>query len=144
MAIKEKLLNLETVLIGNRGVVLGISLAFGGTFAMYNEVKHVTPNLFLLGSYFLTAFSGAVVGGYNNCGEGTVKIYQRTVEHLKEFRKIDKRFLLTCMEDDANKKYTGYCQLQGIYLACRDYAPECLPEFYELKKQYTKNIVPNF
>ncbi|MEI7718291.1 MAG: hypothetical protein WCI72_00355 [archaeon] len=149
MTLKEKLLDLETRLIGNRFSILGESLLLGGYGAFANEVLNnisrdnysgIIPAIGFCG----LAFVGACLTGYTEFGRTTKKIYRRTKEHLGKFGKLDKDFFSTCLKTEADKRYTGYCQLQGMYLACRDYAPELLPEFYQLKKQNTKNILPNF
>ncbi len=149
MTPKDKVLNLEAGLIGNRFAALGNSIMFGyyGAFANefwkvseYHDFSAINSTMGFLG----LTFAGAAISGYNAGGWSTKKIYNKTKKHVKRFGKIDERFFRVCLGDDSRKKLTGYCQLQGMYLACRDYAPECLSEFYDLKTKHTKNMVPNF
>ncbi|MEI7719141.1 MAG: hypothetical protein WCI72_04690 [archaeon] len=142
MTLKEKLLDIETRLIGNRAFALSAVITVGSNISIYTGALDDSP-IALLAYGTMAALSGGVAGS-TFFGSTTAKIYKRTRKHFSNFNKLDERFFKKYMGRDLNKNFVGYCQLQGMYLACRDYAPECLLEFHELKKQYTKNIVPNF
>lgn len=139
MTLKEKLLNLEAELLGNRVSALSTALfASGVTTVLVNGLESAG----LLAGLSLEA--GIAGMSYTTCGTSTSKIYKRTKEHLRNFGKLDSRFFDTMVGFDKEGILAGYCQLQGMYLACRDYAPELLSEFYKLKKENTRNILPNF
>lgn len=140
MTLKERLQNAEVGLIGNRVAILSTSMLVGGYGASLSSL--ITGNILLGVGYFIPTVIGAMITGYTICGTTTKKIYKRTRDHIKQFDTIDPNFFSTAIHPDAEKKYTGYCQLQGMYLACRDAGK--LEEFYRLKKEKTKNIIPNF
>lgn len=72
----------------------------------------------------------------------TVLAYERTKQHIQKFGRIDRRYLKTWLGHESKYKITGYCQLQGMYLAAQEEG--LTKEFAELKGTHTKNIVPNF
>jgi hypothetical protein len=126
-------------LIGNRASAIGTAMLAGGAGAMVLEGPGPLGCLSAL-----AAGVGIGLDSYTGFGSSMKKIYDRTVKHVKRFNRLDRRFFNTVMGLDRFDSLVGYCQLQGMYLACRDYAPQKLPNFYELKQQNTRNIVPNF
>ena len=141
MSIKDKINRIEASLIGNRVTSLGASLLVGGFIStnLY-EIKDFR-NQILYGTIMCT---GSAMCGITSFGISTNKIYKKTANSLKKFNKLDKRFFKAAMGTEYSRPLIGYCQLQGMYLACRDYAPKELENFYKFKKEYTKNIIPNF
>lgn len=102
----------------------------------YGLIKYKDPLLLIPTGLGLIAF------GYTTEGLGTLKYYNRTSKHIKQFGKLDSEFAKTLIEGTGNRKFTGYCQIQGMYLAAKKYGQ--LGAFYEAKKKYSKNIIPNF
>jgi len=139
MGIREKIRGIETLLIGNRVTAIGSALLAGGIGATALEgfeAAGITTGLAIA--------AGGVMVSYTGLGHNIKKIYDRTSAHIKRFGKIDKRYFNKTLGSDRYSNLAGYCQLQAMYLACRDISPEILPEFYQLKSEQTKNIVPNF
>ena len=139
MTLKERLLEAEAAFIGNRASAIGTAMLAAGGTAAFLEGPGPLGCLSVM-----AAGVGLGLDSYTGFGSSMKKIYDRTTEHLKRFNRLDRRFFNTVMGLDRFDNLVGYCQLQGMYLACRDYAPQQLPEFYELKQKNTKNIVPNF
>lgn len=141
MTLKEKLQNAETYLVGNRVACLGAALLAGGQLAIYIGGRTDPLTEVVQG---LATIAGSLFTVSTRLGFSTMKTYRDTKNHLKKFNSIDRRFFETEIGPDKDKNLAGYCPLQGMYLACRDAKPELLPEFYRLKKEKTKNIIPNF
>jgi len=80
--------------------------------------------------------------GYTNFGLSTLKYYKRTSAHIKKFGRLDRRFAETLIKGTENRKFTGYCQLQGLYLAAKRYGQ--LEIFYAAKSAVSNNVLPNF
>ncbi len=55
---------------------------------------------------------------------------------------VDKVAFRITIKDTENRKFTGYCQLQGLYLAAKRYGQ--LDVFYAAKSAVSNNILPNF
>jgi hypothetical protein len=139
---REILDNLETRVFGNRVTVVGASLALG----------FVAKNNIFLGpetidwSHFLYELSlgmaGTLLCARTRLGIGTYRTYRRVKEHIKKHGKPDPRFLRKAMALDIYPyPFTGYCQIQGTYLACRNTG--FLEDFYKLREE-SKNLMPNF
>lgn len=140
MEFKNKLKEIEATLLGNRIAVIGNALLFGGFGAAAirgcGQDLGLPTAISMLGGWASASLAG--------CGVGTTEIYNRTMAHLQQFNRLDERFFDKVMKINKTQSIFGYCQLQGMYLACRDYSQETLPEFYKLKAERTKNIIPNF
>jgi len=144
MTLKEKLNEVEATLIGNRVTVLGTTLITSGLASLCIKAPS-HPSFINIIPEFIIGSVGASFVGYTQFGGKMISIYKRTTKHLKRFNKFDERFFTTIVGNDSSCKFTGYCQLQAMYLAARDSGnPENVREFAQLKKQYTRNIVPNF
>ena len=139
MTLKEKLLEAEAVLIGNRASAIGTAMLVGGAGAAVLEGPGPAGCISAL-----VAGTGIALDSFTGFGSTMKSMYTRTAAHLKKFNRLDERYFNTAMGLDRYNSLVGYCQLQGMYLACRDYAPQQLPKFYELKQKNTKNILPNF
>jgi hypothetical protein len=141
MSLQEKINRAEAYLIGNRVSVIGHSLLLGtGIF-----VDNLSSNMLNLTLGYSLFYSGLLLSCLTNAGKTTGDLYKRTSQHIKKFKRIDSRFFCAALGDDFSPEVLlGYCELQGMYLACRDTKPELLPEFQRLKKEKTKNIIPNF
>ncbi|MGV8086088.1 MAG: hypothetical protein ACP5N1_00520 [Candidatus Woesearchaeota archaeon] len=90
----------------------------------------------------IPAIISSALIGYTSYGLKTLKYYNRTSNHIKNFGTLDLTFAKTLIKGTENKKFTGYCQLQGLYLAAKKY--DQLETFYEAKKTVSNNILPNF
>lgn len=67
----------------------------------------------------------------------------RKEKHINRFGELRPRFLKRLIESKVERNpIIGYCQLQGDYLAAREYNQ--LEVFNEVKKKYSKNVIPNF
>ena len=149
MVLRDKIREIETTLIGNRAAAIGTALLAGGvgSLAINFPGNEISSNGQITAITMATGFAtaaGIVLTSITGFGLGIDGVYKRTGEHLKKFKKIDPRFFDRLIGMDKYNSLAGYCQLQGMYLACRDYVPEFLPEFYKMKKERTKNILPNF
>lgn len=140
--LKDQLNKIGVSLIGNRLATVGnIGLA---SLILNISTKGFEPSC--SSEQLSYCASGIALGlsAITGFGASTGKLYSRTVDHLKKFKKLDERFFDKMMGFDDSTPLVGYCQLQSMYLACRDYAPEQLDTFYKLKKENTRNVVPNF
>ncbi len=88
----------------------------------------------------LPLFAGIMA--YSYFGMSTLKYYKRTATHIKKFGELDRRFAETLIKETENQKFTGYCQLQGMYLAATRYGQ--LDAFYKAKSAISNNVIPNF
>jgi len=136
MRIKDSLQGLEVLLIGNRVSALGISLCFGGVVGC-GMIERPPGNLL----YISIAMVGTSAAGISRYGVGTYGAYQRTLKHIKKFGRIGHRFFKKYIEK-GDGIALGYCELQGMYLAARKCGQ--LDSFFENKRKYSNNLVPNF
>lgn len=77
-----------------------------------------------------------------NFGQTTNKVYRKTLIHLRKHKKMDPRFFKATIRWYWDRLVFGYCELQWMYLAAKKCGYE--EDFFDLKKKYTDNIVPNF
>ncbi len=133
MKLTEIVNQLYVSLMGDRvNLASKITLAAG----IYGLIRYKDPLL------LIPTGLGLIFFVYTTEGLGTLKYYNRTSKHIKQFGKLDSEFAKTLIEGTENRKFTGYCQIQGMYLAAKKYGQ--LDAFYEAKKKYSKNIIPNF
>ncbi|MDO8516602.1 MAG: hypothetical protein Q7S33_00605 [Nanoarchaeota archaeon] len=123
--LKEKLLDAEALLLGNRITVLG-ELAF-----LYGNF--VDSDYKIMG-LILSSLGGFCIGA-TRLGTETFRTYIKTKEHIKKHNKLDQHFL----EMGICKKL--YCDRQGAYLAARDYGQS--KAFKESVKENI-GVIPNF
>jgi hypothetical protein len=71
----------------------------------------------------------------------TIRVYNRTVKHIEKFGTLDKRFFTTMLGQDKWRLFTGYCQLQSMYLAAKDCG---VLEKYKSLRREVPNLIPNF
>lgn len=76
------------------------------------------------------------------CWFGANDIFDRTCEHIDQFGSLDPNYFKAVLWENINKPYNWYCSLQWMYLAAKKYGIE--DQFFELKKQYSWNKIPNF
>ena len=160
---------LETLLIGNRVTALAQSMMLGGLMGSaiiksdlpvsqnvnFNEsrlsVKHAqsTRKLELKISndpleyfYGLAFFLGGIGMGVTSMGLGTLRAYYRTRKHISNHGLLDLRFVENIINGDTPGKYPGYCDIQGAYLAARDYNQ--LDIFNRVNHTHSKKGIPNF
>jgi len=144
MTLKEKLNEVEATLIGNRisAISSACLLAGAGSMAILGLDQATEVMGPILGPVMGVGLVGCSFTGF---GSTMKKLYIRTREHLKKFNTLDPRFFKAMMELDYGSWLLGYGQLQAMYLAARDSGnPEYLRQFHQLKREYTKNIIPNF
>jgi hypothetical protein len=135
----EKINNLAVGLFGNRVSALGLGIMIASHFyPAPNSIEHPV----ITGLYGITSTAGIMMYFYTGFGLPTLRIYKRTKQHIRDWKKLDHDFFIAYLGGDVRKPFTGYCQLQGMYLAARDTGH--LEEFRELKRKYSKNLLPNF
>jgi len=137
MAISENVYSKYVFLAGDR-VNLACKLGFlWGVTSIFTED---TPSSM---SLLATMFSVGL-GALTSYGIGTYKAYKKTSEHINELGRIDERFFRTIVKKE-DGYIVGACQIQGMYLAAKRHGSnEMISDFYRMKKEFTKNIVPNF
>ena len=133
MALNDVINNLYVGLAGDRVDLIAKIGAAGciSAAAISNSGLWVVP---------LPFFAGLI--GYTKLGLSTLKYYKRTSAHIKKFGRLDRRFAETLIKGTENRKFTGYCQLQGLYLAAKRYGQ--LDVFYAAKSAVSNNVLPNF
>ncbi|MBI2672745.1 hypothetical protein HYX19_00645 [Candidatus Woesearchaeota archaeon] len=140
MALKDIVDRLYVGLMGDRVNLASKIIFAASTYSLIYGINHKTLPSFLFG--YLGGYLSVSCFAYTTAGSGTLRYYNRTSKHIKQFRRLDPGFAKTLIEGTENRKFTGYCQLQGMYLAAKKYGQ--LDVFYEAKKKYSKNIIPNF
>jgi hypothetical protein len=134
--------NLETRVFGNRFNAIGASLFLG--FVAKNNI-FVSPETINWPHFIYelaTGMAGAALCGRTQLGIGTYRVYKRVKGHIEKHGKPDPRFLRKAMALEVYPyPFTGYCQIQGTYLACRNTG--FLEDFYKVKEE-SKNLLPNF
>ena len=97
---------------------------------------------------FVILVVSAAVFDVTRFGKWTNKVYRKTCTSLKksiELGKdphIDERYFLQAIDCYERSCAIGYCELQWMYLAAKEYWLE--DEFFELKRRLAKNKIPNF
>ena len=76
------------------------------------------------------------------CGKNTLKLYKRTREHIRDFGRLDERFVKTVIRKGQNERTYGYCEQQGVYLAALHEGQTEI--FRNIQKKYSKVKVPFF
>jgi len=92
--------------------------------------------------WLIPFWASFLMWSYTTGGLSTLKYYRRTTKHIQKHDKLDLRFAKKLIKGTENRKFTGYCQLQGLYLASKKYGQ--LDVFNEAKKSVSNNILPNF
>lgn len=145
MSLKEKINKIGIGLLGNRVTALGCALltSSAASLELVDKFRPVDNNFYInYGPEMGLAFLGTVLLTHTEFGSKTVKLYDKTAKHIKKFDRIDKRFFDKIIPvNDITNNWDGYCQMQGVYLAARDYGK--LDEFKEMRKK-SSNVIPNF
>jgi hypothetical protein len=126
---------LDKIYVGLAGDRISLIAKIGCIAGIYGVENDSWPCI------FIEIASGALIG-YTSFGLRTLEYYIRTSKHIQEHGKLDLRFGERLIKGTENRKFTGYCQIQGLYLAAKKYNQ--LEAFYELKNSISKNIIPNF
>lgn len=91
---------------------------------------------------YILQLSGGLCAWVTAFGTTTERTYRRTCDHIEKKWKIGRKFFKKIMKNDIDKEIMGYCQLQWMYLAAKEYWLE--KKFLEMKKEFTNNLIPNF
>jgi hypothetical protein len=94
------------------------------------------------GLWILPFTISTIFFNYTLFGLSTLHYYRRSTKHIQDHEKLDLRFAKTLIKGTENRKFTGYCQLQGLYLAAKKY--DQLDIFKEAKSSVSNNVLPNF
>jgi len=149
---KEKLTDIECVFAGNRITAAGRTCLL----SLIPILTYMPENLskiedLLYAGLVLTPLSLGIYGElHTSSGITTIQIYHRTKQHIKQYGKIDERFVKAIFSEGyyskeneiSDKTIYGYCEWQGIYLASK--ALRKTKEFKELKDKYYKKSTPLF
>lgn len=152
-AIREKAVDLECLLVGNRLTTLGRASLLLPIPAANYFININNPNDLIrsIGAFAILSpiFFWGGMEYFTWFGKETNKIYKRTKKHIKRYDKIDERFVKAIFKgeecgakyDDVSKKSPfGYCEWQGVYLAARALGKN--KEFNEIKQQYYRKKIP--
>jgi hypothetical protein len=150
--LKDIINKIDVYLLGNRVTALGILAMCAGIYGFINSPAVANPGKHILWGKLiasLTFDAGFFLTGTTAAGLTTRKFYRKTMQHINEHGKLDERYINTILSYagtegfvECNDQCTGYCQIQGIYLAARDMGQ--LDVFRECKRKNSKNWVPNF
>ncbi|TAL53435.1 MAG: hypothetical protein EPN86_04450 [Nanoarchaeota archaeon] len=139
---------LHVCLIGNRITAFGV-LSLGASFvALSSGAEFPLPSdANFLDILKTTAVDSATIAGsfalgYSHLGFGTLELYNRTIGHIREHGKLEERYASTVFTSNSIDRVTGYCQIQGMYLAAAEEG--FADEFRRYKEMYSNNIIPNF
>ncbi|MBI5065747.1 hypothetical protein HZA97_05920 [Candidatus Woesearchaeota archaeon] len=136
----DKVDNVYVSILGNRFNVMFQYLSLSSAVLFYTFAELNSPVLATFSAY--GSFLSAICSAWTCCGRSTPKYYKRTEEHIKKFGELRPRFLEKLISKTENKEFTGYCQLQGAYLAARKHGQ--LGVFYDVKRRCSNNVLPNF
>ena len=140
MSLKEKISKIGISLIGNRVTALGCSMLSGSLTSL--ALSHEGQLLENHGLSMSLGYVGALLLLQTELGSNTSRLYEKTVNHIKKFGRIEERFFDKVVPvNDMASPWDGYCQLQGVYLAARDY--DQLNDFNRMRSK-SCNRIPNF
>lgn len=139
---------LHVCLIGNRIMAFGM-LSLGASFyALTSGVEFLLPSdasaLDILATTAVDSatIAGSFVLGYTHLGFGTLNLYNRTTAHIREHGGLEERYASTVFTSNSIDRVTGYCQIQGMYLAAA--REGFADDFRRYQEMYSNNIIPNF
>ena len=127
-------------LFGNRVTILGASIAVL-PYCVDIQNDTLLQTLIMVSSPLITGLGGALLGS-TSFGADTYSHYIRAEKHIKKFGELKPKYVQKLIEGSTNRKFFGYCELQGVYLAAKKYGQ--LDVFNEVKKSHSNNILPNF
>jgi len=138
MGLKDKIDSFYVATCGNRITMVGTILITNHIFySLYPVDGNLPAVLSILGGGIGGGIWGLTFGGIS-----TWKHYKRTLKEAKENNKINPHFFEEKINKSENRKFIGYCQIQGLYLGAK--RTNSLEEFYLAKNNVSNNIVPNF
>tara|TARA_Y100000310_G_C20560822_1_gene752981 strand:- start:70 stop:480 length:411 start_codon:yes stop_codon:yes gene_type:complete len=136
MTLADKAESLYVALTGNRVTLASrlFTTAYVGSIPFFPDIL-----LAFMMPATIIVYGGEII---TCCGLTTPKFYNRTRDHIKKFDKLDPRFVKEMIKETENREFVGYCQLQGMYLAARNYGQ--LDVFKDVKKEISNCRIPNF
>lgn len=153
MSLNELLNDARVAVVGNR--VTLVSALLSALYSIGNAVAYAIPAWnepvasALKSGEFLYLSASALpgilgIGGLSRTkfGLGTLEFYKKTKRHIKTFGSLSPRFAGRAIKKTENKILTGYCQLQGMYLAAKELGQE--EAFKEAKREFSNCLIPNF
>lgn len=155
MSLNELLNDAKVAVTGNRVTLASGLLAANFLYAAGSAIAHAIgawnePVASALKSpEFLYLVASAPFGtlglrglDYTRFGTSTLKLYRRTKRHIEQFGSLQPKFAKGVIEKTENRAFTGYCQLQGMYLAAKELGQE--EAFNEAKRGVSNCLIPNF
>jgi hypothetical protein len=144
MSLTKKLEDAWVRVFGNRVTLVGgiVGAVSFGTFCYGFYEPDLTTDLEQHINLLISEFGFGTVA-VTFCGSSTYKHYKRGLKHFQETGDLNKEYFREVIEDKSeNTRLFGYCQVQGAYLAAIKVGK--VKEFRKAKKEYSKNIIPNF
>ena len=140
MSLTSLIKNTWISFVGNRLNLLAISIGIPSIYAL-DTISHDQPYQGMLALVGLGI--GLLTTGASGCGSGTKKFYRFVERNIERTGDLDQKFLerLISLKTE-NRSLFGYCQLQGMYLAARDYNQ--LEVFNQAKNNVSNCKIPNF
>ena len=139
MTLGDLVNSLNIVFLGNR-VTLASRILFATIAYSSHEDYFSHPAVEIAEAVGL--YSTVMVEALTLCGYSTMHYYNRTMNHINEFGKLDGRYIKQMIKGTENRKFIGYCQIQGMYLAAKK--AKQLETFKRVKAEVCNNIIPNF
>lgn len=131
-------------LLGNRLTVLGELSAIAGINLIVNPITEVSDAL-VQGQFFTEAalvIGGLGLAGTTMFGTTTKENYQSIRNKIRRTGRLDRETIESVLDLDKDHPVLGYCQLQGAYFAAK--GENRLEDFYRIRGEVSKNIIPNF
>jgi len=75
-------------------------------------------------------------------GVTTLRNYKLARKSVRKHSRLDNKLARTLLGNDKEGLFYGHCQLQGMYYAAREAGK--LDEFRRIKKDISRNVIPNF
>lgn len=116
----------------NRVNFLGCTLMLGGLVGSVGGI--IYSNIEVIGISLIIGSAGFLFSALSEFGSPTVQIYQRTVEHIQRFGRLDEKFVAKYMQAD-------YCCRQGVYMATKEFG---FLEDYKKARKHNPSIIFNF
>lgn len=144
MSLAEDVRDAYVALIGNR-ITLASAIVFDLSISKFilNITEMEKHSSETTAGLLFTALFGVAFLQSTKCGIGTAEFYNATNDHIRRKGTLQEHVVKKWIEKAVEKDSAlGYCQLQGIYLAAKKHGMEEL--FFEYKKKYSVNRLPNF
>jgi len=144
MSLVEKVVDFGRGIYMNRVTLAMMPIYSSSIYGImsYQNISNISDEPLRFGLLCCAAVVSGAIAGYTSFGTSTGRMFRKIDRQIETDGCLNREYVTKVMCQPENDCATGYCQIQGIYLAAKKHGK--LAEFRKLQEKYSCNKIPHF